>query len=120
MILVETKCLIRYILIFGIINLLCNCIVLDKQIYHRRVQKEPSWGTSRYVLRYPEVLIDNINGSVPTVITCIRCQDLQKLSERRNSVCKVLSGGVGHTFVTMLIMSQPNTGYDYDVKIMGH
>lgn len=54
------------------------------------------------------------------VINCIRCQDLQKSSERGNSVCKVLSGGVGHTFVTILIISQPNTGYDYDVKIIGH
>lgn len=95
-------------------------LVLDKQIYHRRVQKDPSWGLSRYVLRYPEVLIDRSAMIVPKVISCIRCQDLQKVSERENSVCKVVSGGVGHTFVTMLITSKPNAGYDYDIKIMGH
>lgn len=45
---------------------------------------------------------------------------MQKQSERENSICKVVSGGVGHTFVNILILAKPNTGYDYDVKIMGH
>lgn len=95
-------------------------MVSDKQLYHRRVQKDPSWGASRYVLRYPEVLIDRSAMVTPKVISCIRCQDLQKLSQRENSACKVIAGGVGHTFVKMLIVSQPEAGYDYDIKIMGH
>lgn len=92
----------------------------DRQIYHRRVQKEASFGgAARYVLRYPEVLIDRDAIATPKVISCIRCQDLQRQTERENSVCKVVAGGVGHTFVTLLILSKPNAGYDYDVKIMG-
>lgn len=84
------------------------------------MQKDPSWGASFHVLRYPEILIDRDAVLGRRVITCIRCQDLGSPSQRAKSACKVVAGGVGHTFVKIAILAPMDGGYDYDVKILGH
>ncbi|KAF5275838.1 hypothetical protein FQR65_LT04076 [Abscondita terminalis] len=96
-----------------------NCRLLrgDVLLYHRRIKQDITKHVSVQFASYPEILLDKPRLNV---ITCISCKDMNlKKKDSPESECKIISGGIGHTFVKFAITSSRNYGHDFDIKVYG-
>lgn len=96
-----------------------NLYISDKLLYHRRVEQEATPFISKQYVTYPELLLDKANLIDPKVISCIRCMDLNR-AHPEDSLCTIIAGGVGYTFVKFQVTSLPHRGYNYDIAVYGH
>ncbi|KAK4881635.1 hypothetical protein RN001_004954 [Aquatica leii] len=94
-----------------------NCRLLkgDVLLYHRRIKQDTTKHINIQFASYPEILLDKPGL---TVISCIACKDMSlKKKDIPESECKIIAGGIGHTFVKFALSSSRNYGHDFDIKV---
>ncbi|KAB0802018.1 hypothetical protein PPYR_04204 [Photinus pyralis] len=98
----------------------CRLMKGDVLLYHRRIKEDVTKHYSLHFASFPEILLDKRSFRNIPVISCIMCKDqsLKKALEPE-SECKVIGGGIGHTFVKFVLTSSRYHGFDYDIKIYG-